>query len=82
MTDLDSIKGLFLTAEKFYKEVDDVVWKDDIGYMEAVMIVCDVKGIDPEDLVKLKLISPLLMTHLHKEACENGQIKNTFIPLS
>lgn len=75
MTSKAELEGMFLNSEKFYKSVDDLVWKDDITYLEAVMLECDAKGIDPEDLVKLKLISPMLKQKLQTEAQELGYLK-------
>lgn len=75
MTTKADLEAMFLNSEKFYKEIDDIVWKNDVSYIEAVMIVCDAKAIDPEDLVKLKLISPILRLKLQDEAIINGQIK-------
>ena len=74
----DTLEGLasqFLTSDKFYKEVNEVVWDDDITYMEAIMIMCDKKEIDPEDLVKNKLISPLLKSKLQEESTMLGLLK-------
>ena len=75
MTTKADLESLFLTSEKFYKEINEIVWKDDIGYMEATMQVCDIKEIDPEDLVKLKLISPILKQKLYEESVELGLMK-------
>ncbi len=66
---------MFLNDEKFYVKIDDLVWKDDITYMEATMLICDELGIDPEDLLKLKLITPILKSKLELEAEELGLLK-------
>jgi len=71
----EELEERFLTAEKFYKEINELVWKDDISYLESTMIICDKKEIDPEDLVKLKLISPILKMKLREEATDNGLLK-------
>ena len=65
---------MFLTSEKFFKEIDDLVWKEDISYLDATMRMCDEKGIDPEDLIKLKLICPNLRDALKKDAIELGHL--------
>jgi len=75
MIEKSELESLFLTAEKFYVYVNNVVVSDDISYIDAVMQVCDTNGIDPEELVKNKLISPLLRSKLHIEAMENGMLK-------
>lgn len=75
MTTKADLESIFLTSEKFYKEINEIVWKEDISYMEATMQVCDNKEIDPEDLVKLKLISPILKQKLFEESVENGLMK-------
>jgi len=72
---IEDLSSQFLTSEKFYKEVNELVWKDDVTYMEAIMLVCDNKEIDPEDLVKNKLISPLLKSKLQEESTELGLLK-------
>lgn len=69
------LEALFLNSEKFYKAVDSLVWKDDITYMEGTMTVCDEKGINPEDLIRLRLISPILRVKLQEEAMANGLLK-------
>ena len=73
--ELETLQTLFLTSEKFYKDVDDMVWKDDISYLEAIMLVCDEKDINPEDLEPLRLISPLLKQHLIEEETASGRLK-------
>lgn len=69
------LESQFLTAEKFYREVNEIVWKDDVEYLEAIMAVCDNKSIDPEDLVRLKLISPILKSKLEEEGIAGGLLK-------
>lgn len=64
-----------LTPEKFWTAVNELVWKEDITYMEAVMLTCDSTDTDPEDLTRLKLISPLLKSKLEEEAIANGNLK-------
>jgi hypothetical protein len=71
----EELIALFLNAEKLFIEVDDLVWKDDIQYIDSLMLICDEKGINPEDLVRLDLISPKLKMFLQEEAEENGILK-------
>lgn len=69
------LESLFLDANKFFTIVEDKVWMDDISYLDAIMSVCDDKEINPEDLVRLHLISPLLKSKLYSESMESGLIK-------
>jgi len=75
MIDTINPEDLFLDSKKFFKYIDELVWDKDITYMEGLMMICDEKGIDPEELVRLKLISPILKTHLREEAEKLGQLK-------
>lgn len=74
---IEDLKALFLDSEKLFKEVDDLVWKDDIQYIDALMLICDEKDINPEDLVRLKLISPALESHLMSEGVQSGALKSS-----
>ncbi len=65
----------FINSEKFHKLVDDLVWEDDITYLEAVMIICDRTGIAPEDLMRRRLISPNLKEKLHQDGVDSGVLK-------
>jgi len=71
----EELESLFLTAEKLYKEIDELVWMEDITYLEATMKICEEKQIDVEDIKKLKLVSPILYSKLHSEATSLGQLK-------
>jgi len=73
---IEDLKALFLDSEKLFKEVDDLVWKDDIQYIDALMLICDEKDINPEDLVRLKLISPALESYLMTEGVQSGALKS------
>ena len=69
------LESMFLDGEKLYKMIDELVWKDDISYLDATMTSCDELGIDPEDLVRLKLVSPILKSKLEEEAQDSGLLK-------
>ena len=71
----EELESKFLNSEKFYKAVNELVWNDDIDYIDAIMIICDEKEIDPEDLVKRKLIAPILKSKLKDECFEKGILK-------
>jgi len=68
-------EALFLTPEKFYEAVMVHVNKH-TPYINSVMLVCDEKGIDPEDLTGLSLISPLLKSKLYVEGLADGELKS------
>ena len=71
----EELGALFLTAEKLYKKIDEMVWMEDITYFEATIRVCEENQIDVEDIKKLKLVSPILYSKLHSEASLQGQLK-------
>lgn len=75
MTTRAELEAMFLTPEKFYMEIDALVWKEDISYIEATMRVCDEKEIDIEDLVKLKLICQNLRDMLYEDGVELGCLR-------
>lgn len=65
----------FLTADKFYKMIDDLVWEEDISYIEATISICTLLLIDPEDINKLKLVSPILKVKLHTDGMNEGMLR-------
>lgn len=73
----EDLKDLFLNAEKFYVLVHEKVELGKLSYIEAIMAVCDELDINPEDLMKVELISPLLKSKLEEEAIELGLLKDT-----
>jgi len=73
----EELEAQFLNGEKFYMMVNDISISNHIPYMESIMYVCDNNGIDPEDLVKLQLISPLLKCKLEEESIAAGLLKET-----
>ena len=72
VNEFDLLQSMFLNGETLFKEIDKLVKADDISYISATIVICDKKGIEAEDLLKLKLISPLLMSKLQAEGLENG----------
>jgi len=75
MTTKAELESMFLTAEKLFAAIDQVVTKTGVTYVEATLIVCEDKQIDYEDIKKLKLISPILYGKLRTEGMESGQLK-------
>ena len=41
------------TPTKFAEEIEDIVWDLDISYLDAVILYCERKGIEPEETKKL-----------------------------
>ena len=37
------------TPTKFAEEIEDIVWDLDISYLDAVILYCERKGIEPEE---------------------------------
>lgn len=70
------LETVFLTAEKLYREIDDLVNNSDLTYFEATIQVCDEKNIDFEDIKKLKLVAPILYSKLYEEAMVNRMLKS------
>ena len=52
--------------EEFFKEIEDRVYKYDIGWLEAIMEYCEDTGLEPDRVSKL--ISPNLKSKLELEA--------------
>jgi hypothetical protein len=68
-------ESIFLTPEKFFKTVDDYVWKHDSGYIESTIKACEYYMIDYEDIYKMNLINPILKDKLRVEAIADGYLK-------
>ena len=52
--------------EEFFQEIEDRVYKYDIGWLEAIMEYCEDTGLEPDRVSKL--ISPNLKSKLEIEA--------------
>ena len=61
-----SVEDSFLNKAKFSKLVELQVVEKSIGYMEAILLLCDDNDIDPEDIKKF--ISPAIKSKLEAEA--------------
>ena len=72
---LEELTSKFLTSEKLYKEIDDLVWEEDISYLDATVRILDEKQIDFESITKLDLVSPMLYSKLYEEASTEGFLK-------
>ena len=62
----DSVE--FITKTKFSKHVESVVQSKKIGHMEAILILCEHYGIEPEDCKKY--VSNVIKEKLQVEAQE------------
>jgi hypothetical protein len=71
---------MFLTQSEFQHEIEELVWAEDITYMEAVLFYCDLNSVEPEDI--LGLISPNLKDKIKMDAVSDGLIKQeAMLPL-
>jgi len=61
-----SVEDNFLNKSKFSKLVEGEVITKSIGYMEAILLLCDENDIDPEDV--RRFISPGIKSKLEAEA--------------
>ena len=61
-----SVEEKFLNKARFSKLVEHEVIQKSIGYMEAILLLCDQNNIDPEDVKKF--ISPEIKSKLEAEA--------------
>lgn len=65
----------FLTKAEFSKLVEKTVLDNKIDYMEAVLIVCDDHGIEPEDV--RKFVSAPIQEKIEGEAMRLNLIPRT-----
>ena len=56
----------FMTKTKFGKLVDEIVMKDKLSYMDAVLHLCERFDIDPLD--SKKFLSPVIKNKIEAEA--------------
>ena len=61
-----SVEDTFLNKARFSKLVESEVIQKSIGYMEAILLLCDENNIDPEDVKKF--ISQGIKSKLEAEA--------------
>ncbi len=61
-----TVEENFLNKTKFSKLVENTVAEKTIGYMEAILLLCDKNNIDPEDVKKF--VSPVIKGKLEAEA--------------
>jgi hypothetical protein len=63
-----SVEEQFLNKTKFSKVIENTVTELCVGYMEAILLVCEKHSIEPEDV--RKFISPAVKDKLEAEAME------------
>ena len=61
-----SVEQQFLNKSRFSKLIESTVADKAIGYMEAILLVCQDNNIEPEDVKKF--ISPIIKDKLEAEA--------------
>lgn len=69
----EEFENNILTKKKFTKLVEDKVSNLKIGYIEAVIEVCNDRDIDPSDIGNL--ISPIVKDKIEAEAISMNYIK-------
>ena len=62
----EKVEDQFLNKAKFSKLIELQVVEKSIGYMEAILLVCESNDIEPEDVKKF--ISPVIKDKLEAEA--------------
>tara|TARA_B100001287_G_scaffold48865_1_gene37882 strand:+ start:3222 stop:3464 length:243 start_codon:yes stop_codon:yes gene_type:complete len=61
-----TVEEQFLNKAKFSKMIENTVIEKSIGYMEAILLVCESNAIEPEDVKKF--VSPVIKDKLEAEA--------------
>ena len=64
---------MFYTKEKFQSEIEEIVEYHDVTYLEAIMMFCQEKTVDSEDIIPL--ITPYLKNKLLIEGMDCGFLK-------
>jgi hypothetical protein len=77
MSDTSDVQ--FMNRAKFSKMVEDVAHSNKISYIDAIIEVCNMTKIDPEDVKKY--ISPIIKQKLEVEAMDLNYLpkQNTLI---
>lgn len=71
--EIEEALNLPLTKEEFISEVETLVRRDEMGYVEAIIYICEQNEYDPEDIATL--ISGPLKEKLKLEAVNNNVLK-------
>ena len=75
------LDGLMMTRQKFSKSIESVVKEKKVSYLDAVVLLCDVNNLEPDDIKKY--ISSAVKNKLESEAIRLNmmQEKNRSIEL-
>jgi hypothetical protein len=71
--EIEEALNLPMTKEEFISEVETLVRRDGMGYVEAIIYICEEKGFDPEDVTSF--INGPLKEKLKLEAVNNNVLK-------
>lgn len=64
-----------ITKASFTQLIEDLVHNKKMGYIEAVLHICDERQIDPSDVGKV--ISPSIKSKIEAEAMSNNLLPKT-----
>lgn len=67
-------KERILTKKRFTKMIEECVQMKKMGYMDAILHICEVRGLDPSDVGKL--VAPPIKEKLKAECISVNLIKN------
>jgi hypothetical protein len=70
---MNEIEDNILTKKKFALLIENTVIKHRLGYMDAIIHICEERGIDPSEIGKL--VSPVIKEKLQAECVKNRLIK-------
>jgi ribosomal silencing factor RsfS len=71
----EELSRKFLTAEKFAQEIESIVLKEKINYIDAIVLFCDNNNIEVESVSKL--VTKPLKEKLKWDAIRLNYIKKT-----
>ncbi len=71
--EIEEALNLPMTKEEFIGKVETLVRRDGMGYVEAIICICEEKGFDPEDITSF--INGPLKEKLKLEAVNNNVLK-------
>ena len=72
--EVEEALNLSMTKEQFICEVETLVRRDEMGYAEAIIYICEEKEFDPEDIATF--INGPLKEKLKLEAVNNNVLKS------
>ena len=72
--EIEEALNIPLSKEQFISEVETLVRRDEMGYVEAIIHICEERGFDPEDMTSF--ISGPLKEKLKIEAINNNILRS------